>query len=388
MNLRFKDLLLSQQSRGYILQAILLTALGLLGWWLIDNTITNLTQQNTATGFDFLYSNTGFDVSQSFIDYDTQSSYLRLLLVGVLNTVFVSVLGIIFATILGFSIGIMRLSSNWLVAKLSAIYIEIFRNFPLLIQILFWYTLILNFFPKVRESFSLFDMVFINNRGVYFPILHLENGGMTVLIYLISFVLGGYFVIKYAQKRRENTGQKSKIRLYYVLASMIFLTILISVMNISFVLDVPALKGFNFRGGFALIPELLSLVIALSIYTAAFIAEIVRSGILAVNKGQSEAGYSLGLHRSMILNLIVVPQALRVIIPPLTSQYLNLIKNSSLAAAIAYPELVSIFAGTALNQTGQAVEIIFITMSIYLVLSLTVSFFMNRYNARIALTDR
>ena len=378
----------SRRGRGIVYQLALIAALVAAGWWFIDNTTANLARQNIATGFGFLNTETGFDINQKLIAYDEGSSYWRLLLVGLLNTALVSVLGIALATLLGFFIGVMRLSGNWLVAKLAAVYIEIFRNLPLLLQILFWYTLLITSLPRPRQSFDFGGMVFLNNRGLYLPWLEVGPGGTALLVLVGLFLVGFVTLLQYSRKAREKTGNELNIIGKYLFISVIIFGFALLFSGLPFSLDQPQLKGFNFRGGVSLIPELVALLLALTLYTAAFIAEIVRAGILSVSQGQFEAARALGLPTGTALRLVIIPQALRVIIPPLTSQFLNLTKNSSLAAAIAYPELVSVFAGTALNQTGQAVEIIFITMTIYLALSLMTSLGMNYYNARIALTER
>jgi len=383
-----KQILASEKGRNLCLQALLLFVLIFFVWQGIDTTASNLARQGTATGFDFLDQATGFSVNQSLIEYSEQSSYKRLLFVGLLNTVLVASLGIVLATALGFVIGIMRLSTNWLIAKLAAVYIETFRNLPLLIQILFWYTLITHFLPQPKQSLAWLDSVFLNKRGLYFPAIDMGAGGQFILLFFVGAVIGFFALSNYLRKRQERTGKPLKARRYYLLSVLIVGLGLWLYFETPFVLDTPYLRGFNFRGGIRFIPEFVALTFALTIYTASFIAEIVRSGILAVPHGQNEAARALGLSPLESLQKVIIPQALRVIIPPLTSQYLNLTKNSSLAAAIAYPELVSVFAGTALNQTGQAVEIIFITMSLYLSLSLLTSLLMNWYNARIALTER
>ena len=359
-----------------------------LVWWLIDNTVANLARQNVATGFGFLDNNTGFDINQKLIAYDETSSYLRLLLVGLLNTAIVSVLGILLATVIGFMVGLARLSDNWLVSKLAFIYVEIFRNLPLLIQILFWYVLLIELLPHPKKSFSLWEVFFLNNRGLYLPWFTTLPGGGYLLWVLGLFGAGWFYVAHKARKMRELTGHNKAYARNYILIGVICLGGYLSLWGVPFEADLSALKGFNFRGGLSFTPEFVALLVALSLYTASFIAEIVRAGVLSVSKGQFEAAKALGLPTSVSMNKVIIPQAMRVIIPPLTSQYLNLTKNSSLAAAIAYPELVSVFAGTALNQTGQAVEIIFITMSIYLFLSLLTSFLMNTYNARVALVEK
>jgi general L-amino acid transport system permease protein len=357
-------------------------------WWLVDNTVANLARQNVATGFGFLDNNTGFDINQKLIAYDETSSYQRLLLVGLLNTAIVSVLGILFATLIGFMVGLARLSDNWLVSKLAFIYVEIFRNLPLLIQILFWYVLLIEILPHPKKSFGLWEVFFLNNRGLYLPWFSTLPGGGYLLWVIGLFGAGCFYVARKARNMRELTGQTKAYVRNYILIGVICLGGYLSLRGVPFEANLPALKGFNFRGGLSFTPEFVALLVALSLYTASFIAEIVRAGVLSVSKGQFEATKALGLPSSAAMNKVIIPQAMRVIIPPLTSQYLNLTKNSSLAAAIAYPELVSVFAGTALNQTGQAVEIIFITMSIYLFLSLLTSFLMNTYNARVTLVEK
>lgn len=305
-----------------------------------------------------------------------------------MNTALVSVLGIFFATILGFVMGIARLSSNWLVSRLAAVYIEVFRNIPLLLQIFFWYFAVLQALPSPRQSLSLGEAIFLNVRGLYFPAPVFEAGSGFVIAAFVVGIVATIFISIWARNKQRLTGQQTpmgRIALGLVLGLPLVVYFLAG-MPIS--AEMPELKGFNFRGGVSIIPELAALTLALSIYTASFIAEIVRSGINAVSHGQTEAAMSLGLPRSRTLRLVVIPQALRIIIPPLTSQYLNLTKNSSLAMAIGYPDLVSVFAGTTLNQTGQAIEIIAMTMAVYLTLSLLTSLIMNIYNRKVALVER
>ena len=378
----------SQNGRNLTVQIFMVAAFIGLIWWLVDNTVANLARQNVATGFGFLDNNTGFDINQKLIAYDETSSYQRLLLVGILNTAIVSVLGILFATLIGFMVGLARLSDNWLVSKLAFIYVEIFRNLPLLIQILFWYVLLIEILPHPKKSFGLWEVFFLNNRGLYLPWFSTLPGGGYLLWVIGLFGAGCFYFARKARNMRELTGQTKAYVRNYILIGVICLGGYLSLWGIPFEANLPALKGFNFRGGLSFTPEFVALLVALSLYTASFIAEIVRAGVLSVSKGQFEAAKALGLPSSVAMNKVIIPQAMRVIIPPLTSQYLNLTKNSSLAAAIAYPELVSVFAGTALNQTGQAVEIIFITMSIYLFLSLLTSFLMNTYNARVTLVEK
>lgn len=386
----------SQNGRNLVVQTAMVLGFIGLAWWLVDNTAANLARQNIATGFGFLENTTGFDINQKLIAYDESSTYGRLLLVGLLNTAVVSALGIFFATLIGFAVGLGRLSDNWLVAKLSFAYVEVFRNLPLLIQILFWYVLLIEILPHPRQSLTLWEVFFLNNRGMYLPWFAATPEGHGLLWGAGIYLAGLVFVSRRAKQARERTGLYPACRRYYLALGLAALAVCFSGWymgsvggwSVPFTADLPELKGFNFRGGVGFTPEFVALLVALSLYTASFIAEIVRAGILSVPKGQFEAAKALGLPTSVAMNRVIIPQALRVIIPPLTSQYLNLTKNSSLAAAIAYPELVSVFAGTALNQTGQAVEIIFITMSIYLFLSLMTSLVMNIYNARMALVEK
>ena len=374
--------------RGIISQIILVVGVVVFGWWLVSNTIHNLEKQNIASGLGFLEEPAGFGIIQTLVPYSETSTYGRAFLVGLLNTLLVAFLGIIAATILGFLLGVARLSKNWLVSTMAGAYVEIMRNIPLLLHIFIWYFAVLRAVPGPRNSIEIGPGMFVNNRGIYLPAPVFGEGAIWIGIALVVAIIGSFALKKYAMKRLFDTGQV--IPVLWPSLAMIFGLPLIAFFatGMPITLNMPELKGFNFRGGMVMIPEFASLFLALSIYTAAYIAEIVRSGIMAVSHGQTEAAMSLGLSRGQSLRLVVVPQALRVIIPPLTSQYLNLTKNSSLATAIAYPDLVSVFAGTVLNQTGQAVEIIFITMGVYLMISLLTSAFMNWYNARVALVER
>lgn len=373
--------------RALLFQILLILVLGSFIWFIVDNTLNNLEQRGITTGFSFLGQEAGFGIPLSLIEYSEVSSYGRTFLVGLLNTVLVSLLGIIAATILGFILGVARLSDNWLIAKLSAIYIEIFRNIPLLLQIFFWYFAVLRALPSPRQSIEFLGS-YLNIRGLSMPAPVAEPGFHLVWVALAVAVVASGFLTRWAHKRQDATGQIFPTP--WVVAGLIIglplLTFLLSGAPLS--LDHPELRGFNFRGGMTIIPEFVALWLALTIYTAAFIAETVRGGILAVPYGQIEAASALGLPKRRTLRLIVIPQAMRVIIPPLTSQYLNLTKNSSLATAIGYPDLVSVFAGTTLNQTGQAIEIISMTMAVYLTLSILTSLFMNWYNKRVALVER
>ncbi|HAS63908.1 MAG TPA: amino acid ABC transporter permease [Vibrio sp.] len=374
--------------RSVIFQIIAVGALAFFIYTIVNNALTNLDSRGIATGFGFLDQEAGFGIGLSLIEYDETFSYGRTFWVGLINTALVSFLGIILATVLGFTIGIARLSSNWLVSRLAAVYIEIFRNIPLLLQIFFWYFAVLQALPSPRQSMSLGEAIFVNVRGLYFPAPVFEQGAMVVLAFLALGIAATIVINIWAKNRQKLTGQQTPmLRIAFGLVIVLPL-IVYFIMGSPISAQYPVLKGFNFRGGISIIPELAALLLALSIYTASFIAEIVRSGINAVSHGQTEAAMSLGLPRSKTLKLVVIPQALRIIIPPLTSQYLNLTKNSSLAMAIGYPDLVSVFAGTTLNQTGQAIEIIAMTMGVYLTLSLLTSALMNLYNRKVALVER
>jgi general L-amino acid transport system permease protein len=374
--------------RGVVFQLALAVFIVALFWWLAQNTIANLQRANIASGFGFMQNRAGFEVLFSLIPYSSDSSYGRAFVVGLLNTLYVASLGIVFATILGFVIGIARLSPNWLVRKLATVYVELFRNIPLLLQLLFWYKAVLSVLPGPRQSLSFFEFGFLSNRGLVITRPYVEPGAGPVYLAVLAGIAICVFLTRWAVRRRKETGQTFPVLRYGALALFAPPVIVGLLMGSRFGVDVPELTGFNFSGGLTVTPEFLALILGLVIYTASFIAEIVRAGILAVSHGQTEAASSLGLNPGKTLRLVVIPQALRVIIPPLTNQYLNLTKNSSLAVAIGYPDLVSVFAGTVLNQTGQAVEAIMMTMAVYLTLSLLTSAFMNWFNARIALLER
>ncbi len=374
--------------RATLFQIILVVALIAFGHYLLSNTLQNMQQRGITTGFDFLSNEAGFGILQSLIPYDETYTYGRTFVVGLLNTLLVAGLGIFFATLLGFFIGVARLSHNWLVAKLATVYIETFRNIPLLLQIMFWYFAVLRPLPRPRESLSVGESVFLNNRGLFVPKPVAEDGFMMVIGALVAAIAGAIVLVRWAHKRQEATGKQFPSG--WVSTGLIIGAPLLAFFASGSPLhwDYPVLGGFNFRGGLEVIPELAALTLALSIYTAAFIAEAVRSGIQSVSHGQTEAAYALGLRPKVTLKLVIIPQAMRVIIPQLTSQYLNLTKNSSLATAIGYPDLVNVFAGTTLNQTGQAVEVIAMTMGVYLAISLVISLFMNWYNKRKQLVER
>jgi len=374
--------------RSIFFQAVLLVAVVLSGMYIFGNTAENLERQGIATGFGFMGTTAGFGIITHLIDYSEASSYGRAFMVGLLNTMLMAFCGIVAATILGIFIGIARLSKNWLVAKMAAVYIETFRNIPLLLQIFFWYFAVLRALPSPKKSVNFADGVFINNRGIYTPSAIYEDGFSLVIVAIVIAIIAVVAMARWAHKRQDQTGQQ--FHTVYVSIGLLVGLPLLALIVTGFPLswEIPELKGFNFVGGTVIIPEFVALWLALSIYTASFIAEIVRAGIQAVSHGQTEAAHALGIKAGPTLQLVILPQALRVIIPPLSSQFLNLTKNSSLATAIAYPDLVSVFTGTILNQTGQAVEIISVTMAVYLSISLGISALMNWYNAKMALVER
>jgi general L-amino acid transport system permease protein len=369
---------------GFVLQILFVAALAWIGYEIVANARANLQSQRITSGFGFLTNTAGFDVSQSLIPYSGSDTYTRVFLVGLLNTLLVAIIGIFFATLIGFIVALGRLSPNWLLSRISGGYVELVRNLPLLFQILFWYLAVLSALPNPRQSIALFGSFFLSNRGLVIPkpiaTVGLEPFAFAIVIAIVASVL-----LRSYARRQLFQGGRLIVIWPYVAGLLIGLPLLASLVfgaPVSF--EVPELKGFNFSGGSRLIPEFVALTLALSTYTAAFIAEIVRAGIQSVHRGQMEAGASLGLQRGSTLRLIVVPQALRVILPPLTNQYLNLTKNSSLAVAIGYPDLFSVFAGTTLSQTGQAIEIIAITMGVYLLISLVTSAIMSFYGWRIS----
>ncbi|MEX0375272.1 amino acid ABC transporter permease [Spiribacter pallidus] len=374
--------------RAVVFQIIAALTVAWVGWTLFQNTISNMESRGISTGFGFLNSTAGFGIIMSLIEYDETMTYGRTFLVGLANTVLVSGLGILLATVVGFVMGVARLSSNWLVRKVALAYIEIFRNIPLLLQIFFWYFAVLGTLPGPRQAVNVGDVAFLSNRGIVLPKPIFEPGAWLIGAGLAAGLVVTFFMARWARRRQAATGEifpVLPIGTVLILGLPLF-GYLIQGGPVSW--DIPALGGFNFRGGITAIPELGALLLALTLYTASFIAEIVRSGIESVSKGQTEAALALGLPPRRVLRLIIIPQAMRVIIPPLTSQYLNLTKNSSLAVAIGYPDLVNVFMGTTLNQTGQAVEIVAMTMAVYLSISLFISLLMNLYNRAVALKER
>jgi len=372
--------------RAVIYQILAAAAVGLIAWLLVSNTLANLATRNITTGFGFLEREAGFAIGESLVAYSPSDTYGRAIFVGIVNTLHVAALGIVLATMLGVIMGVARLSKNWLIAKIASVYVEVMRNIPLLIQLFFWYALITENMPGPRQAYTPLPGVFLSNRGLKIP--GLQGDALNWMLGgLIIAIVASCALAHWARRRQEATGAIFPTGRYaaLMLAGLPLLGWLVS--GASLTLDMPALRGFNFVGGLTLSPEMAALLAGLVIYTSAFIAEVVRAGIQAVARGQWEAASSLGLRRNWILRLVVMPQALRVIIPPMTSQYLNLTKNSSLAVAIGYPDIVSVV-NTTLNQTGQAIEGILIIMMAYLTVSLSISILMNWYNQRIALVER
>jgi general L-amino acid transport system permease protein len=373
--------------RAIFWQVVVIGGFGLIVWWLIANTLRNLEVRAIATGWDFLTREAGFAIGESVIEFEPEHTYGRALWVGILNTLRVAIIGIFFATILGTIIGIGRLSKNWLVAKSCSVYVEFMRNLPLLVQLFFWWAVFQDAFPGPREALQPLPGVFFSNRGIKLPIpaehwIHAWMGAA-----FIVGIVAAYVMKRWAAARQAATGEQfpvfgTAIGLIFGLPFVVWL-----LGGAPVAMDWPVMRGFNFQGGLTMTPEFAALVVGLITYTAGFIAEIVRAGILAVPHGQTEAASALGIRKGPMLQLVILPQALRVIIPPMTSQFLNLTKNSSLAVAIGYPDLVSI-ANTTLNQTGQAIEGISIIMAAYLTVSLSISVFMNWYNKRIAFKER
>lgn len=374
--------------RGWVFQGVVLVVLFGLAAWLINNTAVNLRAANIPFGFDFLNMRAGFDISQKPIPYTIDSTHADAFKVGLLNTLIVAVLGIIFSTIIGFTVGISRLSKNWLLARAATIYVETLRNVPLLLQLLFWYKAVLSVLPGPRQGLMLPLSFNLSNRGLTMPRPVFGDNFDVVFGAIVLGSIGTYFVARWAKARQIATGQTFPV--FYAALGLIvgFPLVVFLLIGSPLTFDMPVLKGFNFQGGMVVKPELMAMLFGISLYTATFIAETVRGGILAISYGQTEAANSLGLRSGQTMRLVVIPQAMRVIIPPLTSQYLNLTKNSSLALAIGYPDLVAVFAGSTLNITGHAIEVIAITMAVYLIISLITAALMNWFNARVALVER
>ena len=388
MSPRKSNWLYDSRVRAILYQVITFAGVIFFVGWLANNTIQNLEERGIATGFEFLDHPAGFGVPFSIIEYSEASPYKTAFLLSVLNTLFVSAVGIVLATIVGFLFGVMRLSRNWIISKIAQVYLETFRNVPLLLQILFWYVGVLQLLPQVRESLVMGN-VFLNNRGLYMPSMTPDSGIFYAIPIMFAVgVVASFAISSWAKRRQEATGQI--FPMFRVGLGLIFGLPIVTalVTGLPWHWDYPVLRGFNFQGGTVIIPEFMALLFALVIYTAAFIGEIVRAGIEAVSHGQTEAAYALGLRPGVTLRKVIIPQAMRIIIPPLISQYLNLTKNSSLAPAIGYPEMTAVWAGTVLNQSGQALECMAMVMGVYLLISLVISAVMNWYNKRVALVER
>jgi general L-amino acid transport system permease protein len=372
--------------RSVIYQIVAVALVGGIGWYLVHNTMHNLSVRNITTGFGFLSREAGFAIGETPISYTPADTYARAISVGLLNTLRVAVIGIILATLLGTIVGIARLSKNWLIRKISSVYVEVMRNIPLLLQLFFWYAIISETMPGPRKAYHPLPGVFVSNRGIQMPTL---NGDGLVWLFagLVLAIVAIFGLSRWARQRQARTGQIFPLLRWALGLLVVCPTLVWWLSGTGLSLEVPELKGFNFAGGMTLTPEFAALLFGLVIYTSGFIAEVVRSGIQSVGRGQWEAAGALGLKNSLVLRLVVLPQALRVIIPPMTSQYLNITKNSSLAVAIGYPDIVSVI-NTTLNQTGQAIEGILMIMAAYLTVSLSISVFMNWYNKRIALVER
>jgi general L-amino acid transport system permease protein len=385
-NSKFRD----PKVRAVIYQALVIVLFAAFVLYVGLNTAENLEKRGIASGLGFLQQPSGFGIGIVLLmDYSSQTStHFDVLLVGIINTLAVSISGIILATLLGFIFGVLRLSKNFVVSRIAAVYIEVVRNIPLLVQLLFWYFAVLGVMPLWQDSIRVGENFYINNRGINFPAIIPSQGFWVIPVTLLVAIVIGIIIAKWAKKRQDLTGEPFPVFWTFIGLVIILPVIAAIAMGFPFDINYPVTERFGIKGGWVLEPEFLALLIGLSVYTGAFIAEIVRSGINSVSHGQTEAANSLGIRSSLSMRLVVLPQALRVIVPPLTSQYLNLVKNSSLATAIGYADITAIFAGTSLNQTGQAIEVIGITMVFYLSISLLISMFMNWYNKRIALVER
>ena len=383
-----KNIFSDQKFRGILYQTLVVGLFAIGIYFVVTNTAYNLEKRNIATGFSFLNNPAGFDISFSpFLDFKSTDTHLKVYFVGVLNTLLVSITGCIAATILGFIVGIIRLSSNWLLSRVAYVYVEFTRNVPLLLQIILWYAILIQL-PRIKQAIKFFDNFYIANRGLFGPRPIFEEGFQVVFYTIILAIIVAFFIRRWAKKRQDQTGKQFPTFSFNA-ALIIFVPLIIFfIVGSPMSFEYPVLKGFNFKGGMVIRPEFIAMFLALTIYTAAFISETVRSGILSVTKGQREASGALGLKKNWIMRLIILPQALRVIVPPLTSQYLNLTKNSSLGIAVGYADLVHGFGGISLNQTGQAIECMAITMATYLTISLTISLFMNIYNRSIQFKEK
>ncbi|WP_245185466.1 amino acid ABC transporter permease [Falsiroseomonas frigidaquae] len=374
--------------RSVFYQAVTFVCVVGLIWYLVSNTITNMAQRGMSAGFDFLDVSAGFNIAFTLIPYREGDSYFRVFQVGIANTLLVAVIGAVFASILGLVMGLARLSTNWLIRTLARWYIEILRNTPLLLQIIAWYFGVFNLLPLPRASIDLGGVMYLNNRGAYFPAPVAQEGFALTLLALVAAVAGAVVLHIWAKRRLRDTGRAFPSGLAGAALILLLPLLVFLASGAPLAWDWPALRGFNFRGGFSVPPAFCALIVALSIYTSCFIAEIVRAGIQSVSHGQTEAARALGVKPSRTMRFIILPQAMRVIIPPLISQYLNLTKNSSLAIAIGFPDLVSVWMNTSLNQSGRAIPIVAMTMGFYCAVSLGVSFVLNLYNRRILLRER
>lgn len=391
-NLTFREMLYNNELRAFFFQVATFLLIFGLFYTIIGNLFDNIEARGIHTGFSFLKNRAGFDIlpflGNYLQDYTPESSNLTVFYVGLINTLIVAFVGIIVTTFLGLFIGIARLSNNYLVAKLAGGYIELFRNIPVLLQIFFWYNIFINIFPHPKKSFSFFDIAFLNQRGLYLPKPILESGFSLVIIAFVVGIILTVFMKRYFNKKHDETGVYTRTLGYSTLLILGLPAVFFLLLGSPLSFDLAVLGKFNLKGGMQVVPEFIALTFALSVYTATYIAEAIRSGIEAVDKGQKEAAAAIGLTQTQSLKLIVLPQALRVAIPPTINQYLNLTKNSSLATAIGYPELMSAFGGTVLNQVGQAVEILGMAMLVYLVISLCISFLLNVVNKRMAIPER
>ncbi len=384
---KLKSLLYNNEVRAILFQVLAVVVIAYFAYQAFDNMMLNIEQRGIRSGFGFLNDEAGFAVNDNFfLEYSPASTNLQAFYVGIVNTLIVAITGIFFATVLGLIVGISRLSSNYLIRKMATVYIEIFRNIPILLQILFWYSIALSAFPSPKNSINFFDSIFLNSRGLYFPKPIMEGELYFVLASLVAGIVGYIFIKKHSNKKHDETGVVTNT-IPHFLGLVVLLPIVVYLVS-GAQLEYPALKGFNFRGGTDLSIEFFALAFALSIYTATYIAEAIRSGIESVDKGQKEAAAAMGLTQTQALRQVVLPQALRVAIPPIINQYLNLTKNSSLAAAVGYTELVTIFSGTVLNVVGQAIEIIILTMLVYLTISLVISLILNIFNKKMQIKGK
>jgi general L-amino acid transport system permease protein len=377
-----------ERKRGLIYQILLLGCIAALAWSAIYNAVINMRARGIPMGFGFWNDVAGFDINLHLINYSNLSTYGRAFWVGLLNTLLIAVICIPLATLLGFAVGVARLSHNWLLSKFALVYTSIMRNTPLLLLLLFWYNAVLKSLPSPRQSISVGGVVFLNNRGLYLPMPVARESALSFMGAVLTAIAVAFGFRMWARWRQNRTGAQAPTALVAAVLILGLPALVTVTVGAPVAFDIARLSGFNLRGGLPVIPEMAALVFGLVTFTAAFIAEIVRAGILAVPAGQSEAASALGLHRGLSMRLVVIPQAMRLITPPLTSQYLNVVKNSSLAVFIGYPDLVQIFAGTVLNQTQAAVQVMAVTMAVYLVISLAVALVLNAFNARYALKGR